>query len=150
MRRSLLRYILFVRELFHWSDHQNVSLIILYLLLHVGLNFYYLCCTYSSVFKHGRRNRSGRLGDRRTNVCSLVFERLADAISEVINFKNFPRFARIVDSLEHGCLEPLSGNTWRILCKANGATLHYVLASFVLSTLLDLSKVPFIAGKAVC
>jgi len=34
-----------------------------------------------------------------------------------------------------------------ILCKENRATLHCVLASFVLSTLPDLSNV-FIAGKA--
>ena len=34
---------------------------------------------------HGQWNRSGRPGDRRTNVCSMVPESLADAISEVLN-----------------------------------------------------------------
>ena len=39
----------------------------------------------------------------------------------------------------------LMKQTMEFLCKANGAILHYVLASFVLSTLSELS---FIAGKA--
>jgi len=35
-----------------------------------------------------------------------------------------------------------------ILCKANGAFLHYVLASFALFTLSDLRRVSSIAGHA--
>jgi len=37
--------------------------------------------------------------------------------------------------------------TMEFLCKASGATLHYVPAYFVHSTLSDLSNVSFIAGK---
>jgi len=36
------------------------------------------------ILVHGRWNRSGTPGDHHTNVCSMVPERLADAISEVL------------------------------------------------------------------
>jgi len=37
----------------------------------------------------GRWNRCGKPGNRRTNVCCVVPEKLADAISEVLNSENF-------------------------------------------------------------
>jgi len=35
-------------------------------------------------------------GDHQTNVCSMVPERQADAMSEVLNSKNVPSFKRII------------------------------------------------------
>jgi len=53
--------------------------------------------------EHGRHNRSGRPGDRRTNVCSLVAEKPADVISEVLNSKFSPRFGQIIGYLVLAC-----------------------------------------------
>ena len=39
---------------------------------------------------HGQWNRSGRPGNRRTNVCYKVPKMPTDAISEVLNFKKNP------------------------------------------------------------
>jgi len=49
---------------------------------------------------HGRRNRSGRPGECQTNVCSMVPEKLADVISEVL--QNFMRFVWIIGYQANG------------------------------------------------
>ena len=41
-------------------------------------------------------------------VCSMVPERLADAISEVLNSKNFLHFVRTISYLPDECLESLT------------------------------------------
>ena len=46
-----------------------------------------------------QQNRSGSPGDHRTNVCSMVPEKPADAISEVLKSKIFPHFMQTI-----GCL----------------------------------------------
>ena len=68
---------------------------------------------------HGRQNRSGRPGNSWTNVFSIVPERLADAISEVLNSKNrqLGRRMFLITRQKH------VKHTIEFLCKTNGVTL---------------------------
>jgi len=75
----------------------------------------------------------------------MVPERLADAISKVLFImriigKLLARQVSLIAGLKH------MKKTIESSCKKKES--HYVLASFVFSTLSDLSKVSFIAGKA--
>jgi len=49
-----------------------------------------------SIVIHGQWNRSGRLGDCRTNVCCIVPEKPADVMSEVLCFKISPRVVQLI------------------------------------------------------
>ena len=69
---------------------------------------------------HGRRNRSGRPGDRWINVCFMVPKRLADAISEVLTSKKLSTL-RTDNQLLGRQLSLIAGlKHYGILCKANG------------------------------
>ena len=52
-------------------------------MMHYNSTFHQLLINNS----HGWQNRSRRPGNRQTNVCSMVPERLGDATSEVLNSK---------------------------------------------------------------
>jgi len=81
----------------------------------------YMCCVCVG---HGWWNRSGRSGNCRTNVCSMVPERLADTISEVINSKFFSmlcannrllgRWVSLISGLKH------MKQTMEFMCNAIG------------------------------
>ena len=94
------------------------------LLLH-----HYIYAWQSLTREHGWQNRFGRTGDRQTNIWCMVPEKPADAISEVLHFvlhtdnQLLARWVSLIAELK---------KTMELLCKANGTTLHYVLASFVL------------------
>lgn len=49
-----------------------------------------------SIVIQGQWNRSGRLGDCRTNVCCIVPEKPADVMSEVLRPKISPRFVQLI------------------------------------------------------
>jgi len=81
----------------------------------------------SSIY-HERWNRSGRSGDCQINVCSMVPERLVDAISKVLNSKNFLRFMQIIGKLLARRLSLIAGLThikknMESSCKTNGHTI---------------------------
>ena len=86
------------------------------------------CILHSSSNLHGWRNRSRRPGDRWINVYSMVPERLADVISEVLNSTNLPCFAWIIRSLADRCLDKL----WNFCVKQMGPfyTIFYLVLSF--------------------
>ena len=102
-------------------------------MMHYNSTFHQLLINKS----HGWQNSSSRPGNCRINVCSMVPERLADATPEVLNLKIFLHFAPIINYLADKVSESnrwtdTHGTDYGLLCKANRATLHYVLASFVL------------------
>ena len=87
----------------------------------------------------------------RTNV-SMVPERLADVTSEVaipkisslrVDNQLFGEWVSLITAMKH------MKQTMEYLCKANGAT-YSMFYPLSFSTLSDLSKISFIAGKAAC
>ena len=78
---------------------------------------------------NGWWNRSGRPGDCQINVCSMVPERLADAISKVLNSKNFS--ALHADNWLPTCLLSLDWNTWKRIWNLHVKQTGTLCSSFI-------------------
>ena len=94
-------------------------------MMHYNSTFHQLLINDS----HGWQNISSRPGNCQISVCSMVPERLADATPDAL-YTNNQLLGRQVP--ESNRWTDTHGTDYGILCKANRASLHYVLASFVL------------------